>query len=124
MSLAAGLIRNEVKPRRPKSSWAQRLEIAEHVHFLKRFLGYGQTPKPLRKEIIGLTAEKYGVKPSFVYEVLREFDDDVLAQIRRMPKDENELGLIREPDQQLREILKDASRDTLVEIIDDLLARE
>jgi len=127
MSLAADLIRNEIKPRRPRSSWVQRLAIAEYVAFLRKVLPAvrRETRKPtLRKQIIGLAAEKYGVKSSFDYEALREFNDDVLGQINRMPPTENERGLARKPDKRLRkETLEKCSREILYEIIEGFLDR-
>lgn len=77
--LAADLIEGKIKPRRPKLKKSTQLEIAKSVAFLERLY-----PHKPRKAIIPVVAEKYGRSERRVYDALKEFDDDALAQIEQM----------------------------------------
>jgi hypothetical protein len=127
MALAADLIEAKIKPRRPRSSREQRLIIAEHVAWVKKI-----KPTWQRRRIIESTVDylknlhsppmRY-ISARQVYKALAEFDRDTVARINRMPKDENEHGHITPPNQRLREMLKDASHEILVKIIEGFLGR-
>jgi hypothetical protein len=66
-------------------------------------------------------AESY-ISERHVYKALAEFDGNAVAKINRMPRNENERTI--EPNQRLRNDLKDVNRDLLIEIIEDFLARK
>jgi hypothetical protein len=129
--LAADLIEGKVKPRRPRRGFSRsrRLELAEHVAFLEKVLPHVQQ-NVLRKQIISLAAEDKGVKERHVYDALAEFDGDALAQSERMYQ--NSFGEVEvdppeldpEKSKRVRDILKGASPDFLLEIIEGFLARK
>lgn len=142
LKVAADLIEGEIKPRRLRpgaSSRHKRLRIAEYVAFLERVLPHvrrkdsGGKGRIFRsKEVIPLAAEEHGVKPRHVYAALAEFDGDALAHVERMYPDfhtraEN-MPQLAELDpahsKHLRDALKNAGHDVLVEIIEEFVALE
>jgi len=123
MALAANLIEAIIKPRRPRSSREERLIIAEHVRWIERL-----RPTFPRKKVIRLTVEHFKdrgqrISARHVYNALAEFDRITVARINRLPENENERGLAREPNKRLRKDLEACSRDLLYEIIEGLLDR-
>lgn len=121
MALAADLIEGVIKPRRPRSSREDRLEIANWVFQFEKWY-----PKWQRKKVISKTAEflkeHYGhISERHIYNALNEFDRETFVQIRQLPKDENERVI--EPNERVRDMLKDASRDLLIEIRELLCTR-
>jgi hypothetical protein len=128
MSLAADLIEKKIKPRRPRSSREQRLEIAKRfAQFKKGF------PTWQRKRLVdyvvqclkdrGVGGHRH-ISARHVYNAVKEFDDDTRAQIYRMPRNDDQRLIELEPNLQFRELFKNVSRDTLFEFIEQLLARE
>jgi hypothetical protein len=82
-TLAADLIEGVIEPRRPRSrssSRQGRLEIARSVAFLKK------TRPGQLKAIIAAVAKVFGVSERHVYNALKAFDENALAQIERMRK--------------------------------------
>lgn len=122
MALAADLIEGKKKPRRPRSSREERLIIAEHVAWLKKLYPTWQRKKIISVAVEWLKRDHRHISERHVYNALDEFDRDTVARINRMPKNENDRVI--EPDQRLRDDLKDVSRDILIEIIEGFLARE
>jgi hypothetical protein len=85
--LAADLIEGKLKPRRPRSfesTRERRLEIALDYAFLKKV--YAHLPKRARQEkaVKGEIAKLYGVSARHVDNVLAEFDDKELLEIKRI----------------------------------------
>jgi hypothetical protein len=130
MKVAADLIEKKIKPRRPKSSSRQeRLGLAEFVELLEKVLPHNrQKAVVARKVVISHAAEYHKVSERHVYNALEEFDRSALAENERMFR--NSIGKGEEPKRDpeksshLRDILKDTDHDTLVEIIDRLLAQK
>ena len=107
MALAADLIEGIIKPRRPRSSREDRFEIAKWVAQFEK-----SKPTWQRKKVISVVADFLGrdqpISERHVYNALAEFDRETITQINHMPKDDNERLIYAEPDQQLRDMLKDA----------------
>jgi hypothetical protein len=122
MALAADLIEGKKKPRRPRSSREQRLIIAEHVAWLKKLYPTWQRKKIISVAVEWLKRNHRYISERHVYKALAEFDGNAVAKINRMPRNENERTI--EPNQRLRNDLKDVNRDLLIEIIEDFLARK
>jgi hypothetical protein len=122
MALAADLIEGKKKPRRPRSSREQRLIIAEHVAWVRKLHPTWQRKKIISVAVEWLKRSHQHISERHVYNALAEFDDNAVAQINQMPKSEAERAI--EPDQRLRDDLKDVDRDLLIEIIEGFLARE
>jgi hypothetical protein len=111
--LAADLIEGKVRPHRPRSFESvreTRLEIALAYDNLKK--GYAHLPKKARQEkaIKGAIAQLYGVSARHVDNVLAEFDDKELSEIKRIRHAERPLNTL--------------DRDKLEQIILNYFARK
>lgn len=126
--VAADLIEGKIKPRRSRFyGRKKRLEIAQSVAFLEKILPYVKRKALPRKVVIALAAEEHKVSERHVYNALEEFDESALAHCERLYR--NSFGEGEEPKRdaetrsRLRDMLKDTDHDTLVEIIEGLLAQ-
>ena len=130
--IAADLIEGKIKPRRPSrrgSSRFQHLFVAEFIRWV-RSIKPNASPKWVLNIARQHFKDRHGWEPSerYVRYAIDEFDEHTLAHSKRMYRNtlerQENTELDPESKKRLREFLKDADRDLLVEIIEGLSARE
>jgi hypothetical protein len=129
--IAAYLIEGKIKPRHPRrgSSRHQHLFVANFVAWLRRV-----SPTMSRENVLNFARQHFkdthGWEPSerYVRYAIDEFDEGALAHSKRMYKDtferQENTELDLEQKKRIREELKDADRDFLIEAILGFLAQE